>query len=229
MSERSSNEHGKPTTKPRSFRRRRLIEREALVTLLAVIATVSVVIYLVRSEPAYWKEHQQFLRENSPEQIEALAGQVEDKLRGLANLGLEGGPGLIQTMSQPPGSPADTQDQTATGGDTPTADAKQPKIKPEDVHINTEQTLKLNNEQLAAVVQTRTEEWMKDRGYVMPNEIKDPMITIEDGKLVMAFRFVSARFTAVISGKFNLNILDNGMAELRLNRFYIGKLPSQPT
>lgn len=66
---------------------------------------------------------------------------------------------------------------------------------------------------------------MLDRGYVKPKEIEDPMIVVEDDNLVMAFKLKAGKFDAIISGKFNLRILDNGMAELKLKRFLVGKLP----
>ncbi len=201
----------------------RIIRRTALFALVVVALTVGTAFFLARSEPAHWKQHQQFLAETSPKQIEELAGQVEDKLKELANLGLEEAVGShgsvtswVQSLTRPDDTPID---------DEARAEPAQTNIKPEDVRINVEKTITLNNEQLAAVIQTRMDEWMQERGYIKPDEIKDPMIAIKDGKLVMAFLIQSGPFSAVISGKFTLNILDNGMAELILNRFLVGQLP----
>jgi uncharacterized protein YpmS len=223
MSERSSNESDNPAPaeKPRTWRKR--IWRAALLTLLALAVAVGVVIYLAKSEPEYWKQHERFLAETSPQKMAQLAGQVQDRLDKLANLGLDGSDPATRALQALtgqglPGGILDTQDAVDDG-------SGQPRVKPENVHINTEQTLTLNNEELAAVVKLRLDEWMKERGYVKPEEVKDPLIAVEDNELVMAFKFNAGKLSAVISGKFNVTVLENGMAELSLKRFLVGKLP----
>lgn len=199
----------------------RIIKRTALVALVAVALIAGTAFFLVRSEPAHWKEHQQFLAETSPKQLEALAAQVEEQLNELANLGLtekNNGNGSVTSWVQSLAHPDDVSNDEQS-------DSEQANIKPEDVRVNTEKTISLNNEQLAAVMQLRMDDWMKNRGYVKPNEVKKPMIAVKDGKLVMAFRIKSGPFNAVISGKFNLSILDNGMADLTLSSFLVGQLP----
>jgi hypothetical protein len=223
MSKQSNTESGnqdRAQGKPRKGRLFRVIKHTVLFSLAAVALIVGTAFFLAHSEPAHWKDHQQFLAETSPEQIEALAVQVDDKLKALANLGLE--PDLAE--SDPA---AQTLRSLTHPGDTETGNGEQAKqgTKPEDVHINTEKTITLNNEELAAVVQTRIDEWIQERGYSKPPELQDPMIAAKGGELVMAFRFQSGGFAAVISGKFMLNILDNGMAELSLKRFFVGQLP----
>ncbi|RMH13857.1 MAG: hypothetical protein D6698_13480, partial [Gammaproteobacteria bacterium] len=102
---------------------------------------------------------------------------------------------------------------------------KAPPVKPEDVPIDTTQTITLNNEEMVAIVQVRLDEWMQERGYIKPEEIQNPMVTVDDGELVMAFKLDAGKLSAVISGKFDVNILDNGMAEITLRRFLVGRLP----
>ncbi len=189
------------------------IKRLVLLTLLAATIAASVIVYLARSEPAYWKEHQRFLQESTPAQIEQLAKQVDTQLDALANLGLNA------TATLPPQPPTGTANTPNNNGSTQT------KIKPQDVRINTDQTITLTNDQLAAVVQTRMGQWMDDRGYVKPAEITNPMVTVDDGNLVMAFQFQIGRFTQIVSGKFGLTIQNDGMAELSMKRFLVGKLP----
>jgi hypothetical protein len=196
----------KPQTKPARPRRlRRFMKRAVLLTLLLVTLAVAAMTYLARSEPAYWKEHRAFIRQSSPEQIDRLAQEVQTQLDTLTNLG------ITQAKA----------DQFTSGS----AGAGQDNVKPEDVRINEDQTLTLTNPQLAAVVQTRLDQWMKERGYVRPKEITDPMVAVDDGKLVMAFELDAGGFTSIISGKFKLTIQDDGMAELSLKRFLVGKLP----
>ena len=210
MNEKTSNDpdksapthHGGPPGGPG-----RTVKRLTLTILLAVAVTTGVVVYLARSEPAYWKQHQRFLQETSPQQIEQLAEQVDVQLEALANLGLD----ETKHPSDAPTQPLLSPDQASA--------------KPQDIHINADQTITLSNDQLAAVVQTRMDDWMNDRGYVRPPEIADPMITVDQGKLVMAFSFQLGGLSSVISGKFNLTIRDDGMAVLSMKRFLVGKLP----
>lgn len=224
MSENTINETNQTPPRKKPAKRGRLIKRVILLTLLAVVLTAGVVIYLAKSEPAYWKKHEKFLAETTPQRMEELAEQVEDKLKMLANLGIDENDPATQALreltGQGPANPTDNQ--TNTDGIVETTEYK---IKPEDVHINTEETITLDNEQLAAVVQLRMDEWMLERGYVKPKEIEDPMIAVEDENLVMAFKLKAGKFDAVISGKFDLTILENGMAVLTLKRFLVGKLP----
>jgi len=188
-------------------RTRRIIKRAIGLTLLSITLAVAVMFYLARSEPAHWKEHQAFLQSSSPDQIKQLADGVQSQLQALANLG------IVQAEINPSAS--------FSVGDDPT----QQNVKPQDVHINEDKTLTLTNPQLAAVVQSGLDKWMRDRGYIKPKEITDPMVAVDDGELVMAFRFRSDGFTQIISGKFDLKINDDGMAELSMTRFLVGKLP----
>ncbi len=189
--------------------------RAVLVLLLLVAAGSAIIIYLARSEPTYWKEHQVFLRESTPEQLEQLAEQVDLQLQSLANLGLD-----------PIDREADAAMQSLNalaGSDRP--DDNQAKVKPEDVHINIDQVFTLTNDQLAAVVQTRLEDWMSDRGYDKPTEITDPLVAVDDGSLVMAFQLQLGSFAQIVSGRFDLQIHNDGMAELSMKRFLVGTLP----
>ena len=185
---------------------------KAVFALAAVMVVgAAVVFYLVRSEPTYWKEHQQLLNETTPEQIEQLDKQVQDQMQKLATLGIDRADAQAQAV-------ADSLN-VLTGHDDKS------KIKLEDVHINEDQTITLNNEQLAAVVQTRMDDWLAERGYVKPAEINDPMIAVSDGDLVMAFQLDAGPVAQVISGRFDLKIRKDGMAELTMDQFLVGNLP----
>ncbi len=217
MSERSGNNPDKHPPVKKPSKRLKLIKRAITLALLAVALAAGVVLYLVKSEPAYWKQHEKFLAETSPRQMEELAGQVQDKLRQLANLGLDENDPATRTLRELTGQGA----QAADGDGETTAY----KIKPEDIHINTEQTITLDNKQIAGFIQTRLDDWMQERGYVKPPEIAKPMIAVTGGELVMAFQLAAGGYDQIISGKFNLKTLDNGMAELSLKRFFVGNLP----
>ena len=204
------------STKPKRSLARRVAKRVLMLGLLGSVVVVCVLIYMARSTPDYWKEHERFIQNTSPEQLEELAEEVEDKLDELANLGVEE---AIKEAAEP-------NIQILTDPDAEEAPVETAaQVKPEDVKINVDKKIMLDNEQLAAVVKARMDEWMTDRGYVKPPEITDPMITIDDGKLIMAFRFQSGSFSQVISGNFDIEFLDDGMAILRMQRFLVGQLP----
>ena len=198
---------------------------KAVFTLTAVLAVgTAVVFYLARSEPAYWKEHQKLLRDSTPQQIEQLAKEVNDQLLALSALGLDELDREAQAVADSLNALTDPDAALAieagADGDLPNSN-----IKPEDVHINVDKMITLNNEQLAAVVQTRMDQWMGERGYVKPDEINDPMIAVSGGGLVMAFQLEAGGITQVISGRFDLAIRKDGMAELTMDRFLVGSLP----
>ncbi len=226
MTKRSSSEAGEDQRSKGSKKKGRLgkiIKRTLVIGVSAVLLIVGTTFFLARSEPSYWKEHQRFIAETSPTRMQALANEVEAKIDELSNLGLEEAQNKrgeveswMQSLTRPTDQPTD--DGQAT-------EEKQETVRPEDVKINVEKKMTLTNEQLAAIVQTRFDDWMKERGYERPKEMQDPMVAVQDDDLVMAFRLESGSFSAVISGKFYVEILDNGMAELTLRRFLVGQLP----
>ena len=177
------------------------IKLALLLVMLLAVGTAAVIFYLARSEPAYYTEYQQFIESTSPEQLQQLAEQVDWKLQALADLAIK----------------------QAKHDAAVTDDDKDP--RPEDVKINQDQTLTLSNEQLAAVVQTHMDDWMKSRGFDMPDEVIDPMVAVDNGQLVMAFRLESGAISLVVSGRFSLDIQDDGYAILTLDRFLVGQLP----
>ncbi|GAB4108960.1 MAG: hypothetical protein Kow00105_17110 [Phycisphaeraceae bacterium] len=65
------------------------ITRFLLVVLLLVVAVVGTLVYLAKSEPSYWKEHEKFLAQVPAGKLEQIAREAEDKLSQLANLGVE--------------------------------------------------------------------------------------------------------------------------------------------
>ncbi len=230
MTKRSSSEAGEDQRSKGSKKKGRLgkiIKRTLIIGVSVVLLIVGTTYFLAQSEPGYWKEHQRFITETSPTRMQALADEVEAKIDELSNLGLEEAQdnrgeveSWMQSLTRPTERVADSGDDTEAG-----QNEEQDTIKPEDVKINVEKTLTLTNEQLAAIVETRFDEWMSERGYERPKEVQDPMVVVRDGDLVMAFRLESGSFSAVISGKFFVEILDNGMAELTLRRFQVGQLP----
>jgi uncharacterized protein YpmS len=211
---------GEKTTKRRGLR----FVLRVVVTLTVLVAVGSaVVIYLARTEPTYWKEHQKLLNESTPEQLENLAEEVDSQIQALAALGLDANDREADAVTQSLNALVGSSKHDSSQNES--AELEQDRVKPEDVLINVDQTITLNNEQLAAVMQTRMDDWMQERGYVKPDEITDPMIAVDDGNLVMAFELQAGTIAQVISGRFDLKIRDDGIAELTMERFLVGSLP----
>lgn len=216
------NTTGDTPTKKKS--KLRLLFKAAFALVIVLAVGSAVVFYLARSEPGYWKEHQKLLSETTPQQLEQLAEQVEGQLDALAALGLNKS---LEDMAPESQTAEESLDALASSDEDATdhAHAARPKTKPEDVHINVDKIVSLNNKQLAAFVQTRLDDWMAERGYVKPEEIKDPMVRVSDGDLVMAFLIQTDIISQVVSGRFDLVIRADGYAELTMERFLVGNLP----
>lgn len=180
----------------------RLVKRGLLVVCLLVIVAGAAIFYLAKSPPRYYAEYQRFLKTTSPERVQRLSSDVDERLEALADLGVE----QAKENAAREGSEIDD-------------------VRPEDVHINANKTLTLTNEQLAAMVQTHLDDWMKSRGYNMPQEVVEPMVAVDEGQLVMAFTLQSGPTSFVVSGQFSLQFMNNGYATLHLDRFLVGKLP----
>lgn len=197
-----------------SGRRRRRIRRRVLFILLVVmpVAALGVAFYLLRREPAYWKQHEAFLAQTPPEKITAINDEVSARIEELAS-----------AIAGADGSSAAEAGGRATAGAGGTGAAGKAKL--DEVRMDETRKLFLNEEELRALVAARLDEWAESRGYVMPKEIKSPGVAIDDGRLVMAFKFESSQFSQVLSGLFDVAIMEDGMALLTMEQFVVGSLP----
>ena len=189
----------------RGSRRRAIRLTLFLMFVVVPITGIGLAFFLLRTDPAHWKQHETFLRETTPTQIQALARSAQQRLERLCEL-----------QDDTRGSRPEAIGRLVHGGR---------RIDPAGTRIDAVGTIFLNHDELQAVLMERFDQWLSARGYEKPEEITDPMILVRDGKLVMAFRLRMARFSQVLSGIFQLRIEPDGHADLTLDRFLAGRLP----
>lgn len=224
-----------PRTKPRRRWRRRVLLAAIVVPLIALAA----VFYLARSEPAHWKAFHQRLADKSPDQLEAIASNVERRLAmlGMSEAELQWLDGEQDTLSY---RNAAARGQLWIGRDGSIAAANMSagisardsagvipvKAMPlSEMRVDIERKILLSQDEIDALIITRLNKWMSDRGYVMPPQIGDPMLQLTQNGMLMAFEYRSRNFSQVMTADFDMEIFSDGYAELRLRSFSAGRLP----
>ena len=184
----NSNAEGEvPASRPG---RRRVLRKVLLAALLVITAGGGTVFWLLRSEPAHWKQHQQFLQSVSPQELKAMTRKVDRQME------------LLVTLSEELDQASDSQ-------------ADKPLVQ--KVHVAIEEA--------NVWITEKVEEWLKYRDYDMPSEVTSPMIAMEDGQLLLSFRFDTATFSQIFTAGFDVEFLENGNALLRLQNVSAGRLP----
>ena len=206
-------------TEPR--RRRHLIRRVLLVMVLIVVVGLSVIFYLVRSEPSHWKEFKEFARITSAEEMENMASGLEKKINALSELVSEQGMDdeSLQEMIRRANKKIDDAVTLSE------LDGYVVNRRLSEICVNVRKQLVLNINEINAMLLTRLDEWALDRGFVVPKEMRSPMFNIDGDQMVLAFEWSTPRYSQVISGYFNVNIREDGMAEMVLDEFLIGLMP----
>lgn len=96
---------------------------------------------------------------------------------------------------------------------------------PSEVRIDKVVQVVVSEPEINALIESQLQAWMDDRGYVMPNEVRDPMVAIEQPQLVMAFEVAVSGYSQILSAYFDVEMLDDGQAEMKLDAFEAGQLP----
>lgn len=99
-----------------------------------------------------------------------------------------------------------------------------PRAKP-DEKVDRFVELTLNNEEMVSFVSEIFVDWTIQRGYVIPGGVNDPVVTVKDGKLALAFAIQTPRWKQVFSGDLELVFQDDGMAVGRVTGLRAGSLP----
>jgi len=167
------------------------------ITSLAVGVVVTMVV-LMRSEPAHWKTHQQYLQSHTPEQIAQDAAKVEQRILSLTQLVGDGS--------------ANSNATDEAGGLTLIAD--KPIIR----------KVRFDQHELNAWVAQKFHEWITYRDYIMPDEIHDPMVAIENGRLMLSFELRAGEFNQVFTAGFDITFEDEGLALMELRDVMAGNL-----
>jgi hypothetical protein len=198
-----------PKRKSRQGRRNIMLIVLGLGFLLAVIGYG-----FWRSEPAYWKRNQQFLKGRDTVTLLQMADEFEKKLR-------EATPAIDSVAPGPPS-------QSATGGNGKNAVAATAPVGP-----LTQAPQAASQPRLITITMDEANAWLASKleGYLsgqkirLPREIGDMMLATEAGNLVLAFKYASPRLTQVISAPLRINVLPDGQASIVLGTLRAGSLP----
>lgn len=179
--------------------RRRLIKKIALGLLACVALGGVMLLWMVRSEPAHWKEHQAYLSTHSPQEIAQTAQTVEQRLLAFA-----------KSLTGPQSAGAATIDDMEVVEEV----AKEPVIR----------KMMLTQDEINAWITERFTEWLTYRDYDMPKQIKDPMVVVNKERLAMSFAYRSGGFEQVFTAGFMVTIRKDGKAVLALRDMAAGRL-----
>lgn len=204
----------------RRWRRRRWLKRiREGVLISGTLATLAlaVAVFLMRSPPSHWVEYQRFLEFHTSSQIAAMADNFEEKTHIAVTSGLD------QRMAHQVDQPMLALHQP----EEPTDARRSAMLEAQLIRQSVDQpyTMLLPNEDLYALVAARLDDWMEQRGYIMPGQIKTPMLAIKRGKLLIAFAVDIAGVEQVFSATTKVKLKDNGWAQLELDTLYAGRLP----
>jgi len=197
-----ANTAGSAVTAPR---KRRFFFKLVLFTLLAVAAAGGYALYLLRSEPEHWKRNRAFFARTAPAEVKRIAGDVQSKL--LAHFD----PAAAAALA---------------AGYSPETLARLAEVaRARGLNADDLSQLHFSVDELNAWLRENLAEWMNYNGYVKPNEIADPMLAIEQGKLIAAFAYTSPRFSQIFSASFDATIHGDGTASMKLGEVTAGNLP----
>ena len=202
----------------RRQRRRRILRLVAVSLLLLIVGGGGTVFYLLRSPPTHWQKHQAFLRSTSPQELNAIATRVDDRMGSLIALAEQLEEGQLQNLlaeADEQNVPGQQALATLPGQPASTAAPAKPLIK--KIHMTPQEA--------NAWISQKLDEWLRYRDYEMPDQVADPMIAIDDNRLLLSFAFESSGFSQVFTAGFDLTFLKNGKASLELRDVTAGQLP----
>lgn len=183
---------------------KRRIKRGIIGSLLAVTLLAGVTVYLLKRPPLAWRVAQEVLDQSSPEMREQISTRVRDRLANLIQDETD-----ITKRIDTYGKYYDVVDPTQIS-ETP---------------LDQFAELNLNNAELIAMVNEFFVEWTKQRGYIVPGGVNDPVVIARDGKLFLTFMVHTTYWQQVFSGEIEMDFLDKGMAIGRVKNLYAGSLP----
>ena len=193
-------------TPPKPRRRwRRILGYTMLVFLLASAAVFAA----VRTPPKAWRAHQDYLADTTPEQREAVAQGVMDKLEALAQ----------DAADETAGQPQPATDRAGLSFGELNA------IDPEATYIDRVVELELTNAEMSSLIGVWFESWAEQRGFIVPDWLHRPVVGAFDGELSMAFSVSHEGWSQVFGGPLALAFHADGMAEGSVAKLTVGSLP----
>jgi len=204
-------------------RRGKRFRHFALAALLLLTLMVGYGVYLLRSTPPHWQLREAFLDAHTPEQIDQLADAARGKIETDALQDLD------DYRAKLLASAGLTEAEYALPDDQIPEEKRRLKALIRDelkqVRINNAMKIRLSNDELQALVAKELNNWMNDRGYVMPRQITEPMMAVRDRQMILAFKLNADGFEQIFSGFFHVEIHANGYATLKLDELQAGELP----
>lgn len=187
----------------------RRIKRVALSLGLVAVAGSAATVYLLQREPAAWTVAEAVLDQSTPQERAQIAERIETKLE---RLGLN-----------------------APSGDDPIAERLAPDQAIEPAKLTLKETadlpvdevidLPLSNRELVALVSDTFDDWAKQRGYVVPEQLTQPTMVVEGGRLMLVFQVSVSGWSQVFTGPVELSFDEDGMANGKVTRLTAGSLP----
>jgi|GEM_PF-2307274 len=181
--------------------------RLVLGFVAAALIGAGTTVYLLKRPPAVWREAQQVLKDTTPQQRKLLA---RDVMRRLFN--------------------QDQAPQNSDGNEAQPGSGKHAGLLPGNARGNGTSfdktyEVRMSNQELIAVASEMVEDWMTQRGYVMPTNLRSPVVVVENGQLTIAFELTSGAWSQVFSGRIELSFNPDGMAHGRVTELTAGSLP----
>ena len=194
------------TTINRKDRRRgRRFRQLVLIALILVLTALGVWLYLLyHSTPAYWLENQQFLERTRPEELNAMAHDLEVQVLRL------------QSYKGPLPGHAPAPDR----GTEPPVEAKN-----RIAAAKNERTIRMSVAQANAWLATKLPKWLAHQNWQMPDQISRPMIHVEDNNLVLGFKWDSPEISNVFSIVLGVSMTEDGMVRIQRKTIRWGQLP----
>lgn len=191
---------------------RRWIRRVLIGTSVVLVFGVGLTVYLLRRPPAVWTEAQQIIAQTTPEEQAELAAAVKQRL----TMQIESAVG----DPDEPGDPA--EGQTPERATLRQSKAGKPKVAPP---VDQTYELALTNDELVALVNDVFDDWTRQRGYEVPDQVTEPVVLAHKGRLAIAFEIDTPSWSQVFSGYVKLKFKPDGMAVGRVEELTAGSLP----
>lgn len=187
---------------------KRWIKRLLVGSAAAVVVGAGLTVYLLQRPPAVWREAQAVLKQQTPEERQALADSVMQRLMDAA---ADIDQSLIDALQNEP----DLVD---------TDEAKRRALLASRA-VDESFELELSNEELLSVASEWAEKWVAQRGFEMPKQMSQPVVMIKHGRLMIAFELVVGSWQQVFSGNVAMRFDPDGMAHGSVRQLAAGSLP----
>ncbi len=199
------------------------LKRLGLLGLAAGGIWLAWVMYLARSEPAFFAQIDAQREQMTEGQVQELAQGAAEKFAHLVELSNP----LDSAQAVSPGAAAVMD--AAAGPDTlPIRKGLQRSTAQRKSNLDIDpgpHRIDLSRQEMNALLQTHLNEWASQRGYQMPAEISSPMVALEGERLLLGFRVDVAGVVHAVSAEATLKFQTDGKARLKVHDYNLGQLP----